>query len=295
MNLLDNKTLWAFVSGSDEARFINDIHFGVCCLKHRQIQASNIICFVDSVGTSIFAMPSNFPSNIPIHATSEIASVIRSHSPEKVVFVVTGHGQAEGISAVPTISPSSLVNSVKGASNVQHSLFVLGQCYAGTFNYLQTRPLDPNGKPIHGPEFAFIGATDLQVSLSDIVDLSTIGLQGFQCSPKWCANLFLFFFMLFIAFPKDIDGDGRICVIDSYKFAGVHSNESLINAKRHSLIKLSAILQKALSQSPSGQNKNITASLTQQSIQDLSQSSRVVLSQQKSWILNANFARRLTL
>lgn len=40
----------------------------------------------------------------------------------------------------------------------------------------------------------------------------------------WPANLFLLHVFKWISSREDVDGDGRMTVMDSYKYAGVHAN-----------------------------------------------------------------------
>lgn len=91
MNLLDNQTLWAFVSGSDEDKYIGDIVFGLACLSHRQITSENIVIFIDKPRKSRYV--DELFSGTEVYHTHEMLSVFREKSVKKVVVIVTGHGR----------------------------------------------------------------------------------------------------------------------------------------------------------------------------------------------------------
>ncbi len=294
MNLLDEKTLWVFISGSDEDRFLDDILFGIACLQHRNIPLGNIIIFVDQPSGMGFVSAHGFPTNINIYPTGEMLSVLSDGKKEKIVIIVTGHGNQNGICADNDIKPYGLISLVKEIKNLKCGLIVLGQCFAGTFNFLEVKTQDSRSKKNISPEISIIGATDLHVSISSRVDISAISnLAGFQCNQTWLANLFLFFFMYYVAYPDDTDGDGFTTVIDTYKAAGIGANQLLINTKQHTFLAMhDLLLQHGGSQPGDG---SIIQRLTQKAHNDYLEKSAIVLSAQTPWILHANFARKLTL
>jgi hypothetical protein len=294
LNLLDGETLWVFISGSDEDRFLDDILFGISCLQHRNIALDNIIIFVDQPSGMGFVSAHDFPAEINIYPTGELSLVLKDGKKEKITIIVTGHGNQNGICADSDIKPYELVSLVKKIKNLKYGLIVLGQCFAGTFNFLEVRTQNTRSKKTIAPEISIIGATDLHVSISSRVDISAISnLADFQCNQAWLANLFLFFFMYYVAFPDDTDGDGVTTVIDTYKAAGIGANQLLINTKQHTFLAMHDILfQHGGSQLGDG---SIIQRLTQQAHNDYLEKSAIVLSAQTPWILHANFARRLTL
>ncbi len=293
MNLLDEDTLWIFISGSDEDRFLDDIYFSISCLGKRSVKHQNILIFVDQPSGMGFVAAHGFPKGVSIHPTNEIQQILGARNNKKLVAVVTGHGNQKGIQATPNISPHTLVNIVKSLQ-IESGLIVLGQCYAGTFNFLEARSLKKE-EAKSSIDICIIGATDLHVSISSLLCIPN-SPDFVDLHPKnpWLANLFLFYFMFHVAFPNDTDGDGSISVIDTYKAAGIGANQHLISAKSQAFLEMHNILI----QSDLGQNKgqqNLIGWLDQQAKQDYLANCEIVLTAQTPWILHANFARRLRL
>jgi hypothetical protein len=71
-----------------------------------------------------------------------------------------------------------------------------------------------------------VGATNLFNSISQFMPLTL--LRGVF---EWHANLFLVYLFDWIAHPKDIDGDGKCTVTDSYKYASANTNIVYKNIK----------------------------------------------------------------
>src|SRR5699024_2527800 len=117
----------------------------------------------------------------------------------------------------------SLLHSIKSNNNAQNIVIYLGQCYAGIFNYLDVKGT---------PNTILIGATNLYPSISyQSPDIS------------WQANLFLLNLFKWIKSPKDIDGDGKITVMDSFKYAGAETNRYCQQYKGECLCKTIEILE----------------------------------------------------
>jgi hypothetical protein len=294
LTLLGNDTVWAFVSGSDEDRFLDDISFGIQCLLHRNFSLSNILLFIDQPRGPMFVSAYGFPSELTPYTTSQLTQVLSSKCPKKLVILVTGHGNYTGISALPDIQPYSLLSLVKSLSGLENALLVLGQCFAGTFNFLEARSLDPKTGKIVPPEVCIIGATDLNVSVSLQITIPDHPvLSQFNCNKQWSANLFLFFFMLHVAIPSDVDGDGKHTIIDIYKAAGILTNQQLLNVKQSAFMNIfqeiltSTVTQ--LIQTP------IAQELSQKARSDLIAAFDTILINQNPWILHANLARQLEL
>ncbi|MBD1825027.1 hypothetical protein H6F51_21395 [Cyanobacteria bacterium FACHB-DQ100] len=293
MKLLDSDSIWVFLSGSDEDRFLSDISFGVQCLLHRKFPMQNILLFIDQPSGSNFAYAYSFPTGIQVHQTAQLEVELCSRNFKKLVVVVTGHGGITGIVASPDIQPCPLLEVIKSLTDIEVALVVLGQCYAGTFNFLEARSINQTGKVLP-PEICLLGATDLAASLSASVDLSTITtINQFQCSLKWSANLFLIYFMLHVASPIDLDGDNRFTVLDAYKAAGIGTNTHLLNLRQQTLREFYAVI---LSSTVSQLTQQVVAQqLAEKARQDLMAASEAVLTNQSPWILHANLARKLEL
>jgi hypothetical protein len=294
MDLLDDRTTWTFLSGSDEDRFLDDISFGISCLIHRSISLQNILIFVDQPSGSGFVAAHGFPIDIAIHPTSEFANILQSKLPEKLVVVVTGHGTETGIHAENNIRPYDLINTIKSLQSLNCGLLVLGQCFAGTFNFMDARGKGGKQKNKKVPDICIVGATDLHVSISSTIDISSVScLSNFNCTKFWLANLFLFYFMFYVAFPEDTDGDGLVTVVDTYKIAGIGANRQLITAKSSAFLEMYNIL--AESNINSSSNIPLAQQLEQKARDDYFSTSAIVLTSQNPWILHANLARQLIL
>jgi hypothetical protein len=292
LNLLNADTVWVFISGSDEERFLDDIAFGVQCLIYRGFLTNNILLFVDQQSPLSILTSYPYPDGIEIFETREFREQVLRRNLRNLVVVVTGHGSSSGIDASPSISPCELLESVKAVPNLIYGLIVLGQCYAGTFNFLEARKIDQVSNKIVPPEICIIGATDLTFSVSVPVNISSDNiLQNFLCTLDWNANLFLFFFMFQVAMPKDIDGDGITTVIDAYKAAGIFTNERLLNTKQQAFFSFSqTLLTSTISQLVQGGMASLLAGRAKQ---DLATACDTILINQNPWILHANLARQL--
>jgi hypothetical protein len=96
LNLLEPDTIWLFLSGSDEERFLDDISFGVECLVHRGVLASNVLLFVDQPTPLSIISSHHYLGGMEVFTTSEIVGKISQKSPAKLVVIVTGHGSEVG-------------------------------------------------------------------------------------------------------------------------------------------------------------------------------------------------------
>jgi hypothetical protein len=294
LNLLKPDTTWLFLSGSDEERFLDDISFGIQCLTYRGVLANNIILSVDQRSPLNIISSHQYLGKMEIFKTSEVSDKILQKNPDKLVIVVTGHGSDLGIDALPPISPFALIESLKNIAGLTYGLVVLGQCYAGIFNFLEVKKIDQVSKKVVKPEICIMGATDLATSISATVDISSINiLKTFSCTHQWSANLFLLFFMWCVAEPVDIDGDSRNTIIDAYKSAGIRTNGSLASHKKDAFLAFSdAIATSTASKLVQDPALSLLASKAKQ---DLAIACETILINQNPWILHANLARSLEL
>lgn len=296
MQLLEPDTIWAFVSGSDEERFLCDIIFGVNCLLHRGFPLNNILLFIDQPIGSGFASIYKFPEDLAFFSTNEIKQQLINKKPKKLIVFVTGHGTEEGISTSLNIKPYHLLSTLKGLGDLDYALIILGQCFAGTFNFLEARSVDPVSKKVISPEICIIGATDLTFSLSVYVDISKIDIiNDFDCSHNWQANIFLFHFMYFVALPIDIDGDGHISVLDIYKLTGINTTKHLAIVKQNEIRNIFQNLLNLTEMRSQTEASLLSKQFEEKAHQDLFASSSMILVSQDCWILNANLARQLKL
>jgi hypothetical protein len=313
LDLIDNSTFWMFISGSDENSHVDDIIFGLSCLiEKRGVSIDSIAVFIDKSINWNLIDQSRFPNEITIHPTHDIENVLNSRKVEKLVVIVTGHGSEKGMQVLSSsgenseIKPYQLLNLIKNINDLQFGLIILGQCYAGTFNFLDL------SNPYTGqstPKISIIGATDLQVSISATFSPADLDAnsQLLNNSSPWIANVFLTCFMHYVANPVDIDGDGLITVLDIYKAALIKSNKILIKAKSDAFLDMqksfafsNATLDvqrySAVHHEPtydSDENKSTTEKILDKAEMDYNENSALLLSTQNSWILNVDLAKRL--
>ena len=292
MKLLGPDTIWVFISGSDEERFVDDISFGIQCLLSRGHLLNKILVFIDQPLGPAFSSTYRLPTGLIVYATKELQQVLGDQNSSTLAVVVTGHGNHNGVAASPDIQPYNLLSIVKGLPSLGSALIVLGQCFAGTFNYLEARSTHPKTRKIIPPEVCIIGATDLNFSVSLPFDISQdSNLVQFACEKSWNANLFLFYFMLQLLKQIDIDGDGKHTVIDAYKVAGISTNGELLRGKVRAYIDIFQIIQRStVSQL---KQTSVAQQLAEKAREDIAKVSEVILINQNPWILNANFARQL--
>ncbi|WP_145554742.1 hypothetical protein [Yersinia canariae] len=230
MNLKTQRTKWVlFLSSSKdlpEFRHVMDLAFGLMCLERTGINHEDIFIYVDGpvqVLEKVFSLGSQNAYKILPSERFFTDSVDNKH--ENLVMFITGHGSPKGIDAVEEITTNKLVCSLKGTPGLNHSIVYLGQCFAGLFNYVNAA----RGK--EGGDIVLVGATNLHESLNHPTTEEFL----LELIP-WPANLFLLHVFKWISSPIDVDGDGRTTVMDSYKYAGVHSNMHNKNFKTKSFI-----------------------------------------------------------
>jgi len=284
LELLDNDTIWVFLSGSDEERFISDIEFYIYCLLHREFPSNNILIFIDHPSGINFNSASNLIMGIETYSTIEIQQKLSDKDFKKIVILVTGHGNHNGIAAETDIKPHHLINTLKSINNLEYALIVLGQCFAGTFNFLEARSTDPSTKKVIPPEICIVGATNLTYSVSTPICVE-------ETEATWQANIFLFFFMSSVRDKIDLDGDSHTTVLDAYKLAGIHTTETLVVEKKQAFKNIfDNLVTSTVSQL---QSTPVSQELAQKAKDDLLESSEIILLNQDYWILNANLARQL--
>lgn len=294
MSLIGGNTKWVlFLSakGDAEWRHIMDLAFGVLCLERAGVNISDISIYVDGADrVSIENFIGNgTKSPFVVKESKEFFIDQSTNTHENLVMFVTGHGGPEGIDAAQPITPYGLLNSLKGSPNLKHAVVYLGQCYAGTFNYIGAGSKTKQDGVVD-PEVIFIGATNLHESLSSSTS------EFFVSGPvSWHANLFLLFAFKWFSNPIDLDGDGKHTIMDSYKYAGVFSNAVNKNGKANGLAHSIDLQSKWLAArnahnaNPSAQAKVVLdAAYTQYATQ-----LELLYVHQECWILNAIPAQRI--
>jgi hypothetical protein len=295
MGLKNSNTKWVlFLSCSEnnpEERHIQDLAFGLLCLESAGINSNNIFIYIDGQNRNIIQQHISMGSahQYQILPTSEFFNLKSQNTHENMMLFISGHGDLNGIDSTPPITPHRLLSEIKSTPNLNKAIIYLGQCYAGIFNYIgagrgQTR--DSNTDVI------IIGATNLNESISSYTT------ENFLNNPKpWAANLFLLNIFKWIATPIDVDGDGEITIMDSYKYAGVQSNVMNRRVKIQSFVSSVNLHTEWTSAKQNHDNLNTVQS--QLDLQSVTERYFDVLNinyvHQECWILNAIPAQKLKL
>ncbi len=231
MNFFSLNTLWIFISGDDEDRFIDDIRFGLAVLKSKGIDEENIKIFIDGEQNLIHARFGNELGNNQVLCLSALEEELKTKSYKNVVLFTTGHGSEFGLAGNNPISPYKLLKIIRLIPEIERGLFVIGQCYAGIFNHIDAKPTKGSSEA----EICILGSAGFSPSLSSSGSLEEklpkklIDLYGLK---KWTANVFLFYFFLWLYEPQDIDGNGELTVMDAYKFVAIKTSEHINNEKK---------------------------------------------------------------
>ncbi|MBY7855433.1 hypothetical protein KW429_17285 [Vibrio fluvialis] len=229
MGLKEQKTKWVlFLSSSEdepEDRHVYDLVFGLLCLEKAGINPENIHIYVDGMNrkaiASKFAMASQL--QYEIKQTQEFFTELTQPQYNNMVMFISGHGSESGIAAKPPITPHKLLISLKKSPKLKRAVVYLGQCFAGIFNYVNA---SKNKNKRTDTEIVFIGATNLYESISSSTKEKFLTIDF-----TWVANVFLLHVFHWMVSPKDIDGDGKHTIMDSYKYAGVVSNRHTKSCK----------------------------------------------------------------
>jgi hypothetical protein len=223
VSLMKGNTNWVMflaANGDPEDRHVFDLAFGIFCLESAGVNPNDIHIYIDGQDrvmiSKLIAVATKHTYHIK--TTQDFIDNRKDNSYENLIMFITGHGSIDGIDAAKPITPCALLNSIKNTPTLQHAVVYLGQCYAGIFNYIGAGR-GRRKESEHDPDVIFIGATNLHESLSVS---TTESLPGGNF--PWIANLFLLYVFKWLSKPIDVDGDGKVTIIDSYKYAGVMSN-----------------------------------------------------------------------
>lgn len=277
---LGAESLWVFVSSSQEPRHLHDIVFGVDVLRGRGVDDANILVFVDHLASQPHLAPFGISN---VYQLSEIGKVLaQATAHPSVAVIVTGHGSETGLGNGKQVTPAGLCAAMRTVPGAALCVLVLGQCFAGIFNYLDAAS---------EPPMVIVGATNLNLSLSFLIKLGQPVLQtnGSPGLTSWRANLFTFCFFSWIRSPIDIDGDGDVNLLDAYKFAGAVSNAQLRKIKA-GLFREAGQQARALEQA---EQQNAPVLVTEAMRTALQTMLETLYLHQEPWILHANLARRV--
>ncbi|CAG4895126.1 hypothetical protein [Paraburkholderia saeva] len=298
MTLLDGHTKWVlFLStGADAAdyRHILDLAFGLLCLEAGGVSISDIYIYVDGKDRSNIENILKYGSNsvLTIKESNDFFADQAANTHENLVMFVTGHGGLLGIDGAVPITPYKLLNCIKSSPTLERAIVYLGQCFAGNFNYIGAgKKTDPKG--VSDPDVIFIGATNLHESLS----CSTQETFVSGATVPWAANLFLLHAFKWFSNPVDVDGDGRLTIIDSYKYAGVQSNFVSKNVKANVLANSVDLQEKwIVARAAHNKNPDLSTQVAMEAAYTNYQSQLALLYvHQECWILNAIPAQQIEL
>lgn len=287
MGLLSNRTHWIFILPSSreaEERHIYDIVYGVKVLLHKDIDYKDISIIIEHASDKKIEMvfaTLQVPAPVTIYDTSRLDELLVKNTYKNAVIFITGHGSPQGLDASPPIKPYSLYYKFQIIKHFKRVVFYFGQCYAGIFNHMPLSThlgLKENIKC----NITAVGSTGLFSSVSAPITVNNI---------RWSANIFLMYiFNWLLTTNNDIDGDGKLSVMDSFKFASIHTNESLKNMKKkaniQSLIEQSnliACIEKLRSKDTTKEERD-NLQLEIQALEKMLEIRYVI---QEPWILNA--------
>lgn len=226
IDLRQDKTIWVFFLATSknepEDRHVRDVGFGIHCLEKVRVPHQDIFLFIESINeeNTKQILKEFSPFNYTINRISDFVKILTLHKIYKqCVMFVLGHGSYLGLDASPVISPSMLITQIKVNTHLQNVVVYLGQCYAGIFNYMNVRSLSKS-ETENTPEIIVIGATNLYTSIALSI---TENINGNRV--VWVSNIFLHYIFIWFRNLVDIDGDSKFTIADSFKFAGLATNE----------------------------------------------------------------------
>lgn len=292
MGLLNKTTRWIFllpnpISHKIDERHIHDIAFGVKCLLKAGIIYSNIDIFIDNNPVDLTNYYFDYfetPRPAQVYHTKQLKKIISTNKKKFAVIFVTGHGSSEGMVADNPIKPFELYKIFQEAPNLKKTVFYFGQCFAGIFNYMPlTHHLNLQGKLTNN--ITAIGATGFTPSISLRKNLPN--------GKVYDANIFLLYIYQWILQKKDIDGDGLLSVMDSFKYATIETYKELHTSEKQHLLQSVVGVEKLLKTLQETDTTKLSLSdklkieIQEKALQDNLEFYKI---SQEPWILNANVA-----
>lgn len=284
-------TVWVFVAaGNSEARHIWDILWGITVLKRKGIKEDQIYVFSDFTHMNTNLNTFGIVKNL-FHAKYLKSELQKISGFNHLVMVVSGHGNHHGLPVSGSkLTPTDLIASIRSCQNLKSGTLILGQCYAGVFNFL------PASKE---PEIVIMGATNLHSSLSSTIRLN----YPIHCPNSkyvlnsWLANIFLFYIFEWILNPIDIDGDGKLTAADLYKYAGVNANQHLLSLKSELALTYDiwCIEAKKKIEEHHSQVKVLTEIELKSITDQLNNNLANLYLHQEPWMLHANLSRAISI
>lgn len=142
-NVNTKNSCWIFVSGSTEDRHLYDIVIGIDCLRKKGVADDNIFVFTDHPEKHVHLPLYNVTKNV--YTTADLKTTLpQIKGFEVAVTVVGGHGSPSGITVQgANITPQELIDSIRSIPGIKAGVAILGQCYAGLFNFTNAGSGDP--------------------------------------------------------------------------------------------------------------------------------------------------------
>ena len=214
---------WALLASTSEQRHIHDLAY----IAHRLI-----LCGVPPEQIAFFsdfgALRQEVDSfQFQASKTYPIKHFIRSSEwfsdASFLGVAVSGHGSGAGLAhnhERVELRSHEFYKAIRD-SGAMSSLVVLGQCYAGIFNFSDVGYTPP-------PQIVVVGATGFHQSLSiDGLKLSLPIPRATDPLSSWNMNYFLVSFFDALHLKKDVDGDGVATVSDLFRYAASNTNDML--------------------------------------------------------------------
>lgn len=289
-SITNSNTCWVFISDSTEVRHIFDVVHAVYVLKQRGVADSAIKFFTDDPMGALYTVGYGVP--IPRPIASLQGELQATTGFENLFIVVAGHGGVEGIGHPVKISPADLVRFARSTPEIRLVTIALTQCFAGVFNFINARA---------EPPIVMFGAANLDSSISTLIDLGTpipspLFTGGLQ---RWHANVFMLYLFKWISSPRDIDGDGRVCLLDAYKYSGASASSEIVFVKPSIFLESLELASTLKRQEEDLASGNVTNPLTAQleitaTRQELDVRISILHTSQEPWLLYADLARNIT-
>lgn len=276
-----------FLSTHTEEIDLKDIWWGILALRNKGVPTDKIFVFTDHpVQHAHFTQF----SGLNLESFDAIESTYPNlPASEHVVVIVLGHGGHMGVKSFSgkTFAPHPFVTLLKSAPEVRTVSIILGQCYAGLFNYLNVRG---------SPKVCILGATNLHLSMAAPMEATCSG-AGINCegnvTAEWVANIFMLRFFGWIYELNDVDGDGAVSILDGYRFAATGSNDLTRDIKK-SIAEHLAQLQKVLEELKSAGEANDPGGDRRRAIElSIDGISTTLNLHQEPWVLHSDLARSI--
>ncbi|MCT7573530.1 hypothetical protein [Aliarcobacter butzleri] len=233
MILQKDNTKWLFLCAihyeeRNKERHLFDLCFALFTLLSKNIPISNISVLIDTeINFQINPFIQEILSKFQIFDEKLLSKLVSETEQKNIILTVIGHGSEDGIGTLKSIKPFDLINQINSNKKILTATVILGQCFAGIFNYINTNKLNNVEYGKEESSICFIGASHLNQSLSGKIDIK-IGINEYS----WVANIFLFNFFYWVLFPNDIDGDSKCTLIDAFKYSGIKTSQKLIQMKK---------------------------------------------------------------